>query len=624
MANTPPGEPQESAVALYEKRRQSYDRQRQQLDRRASTIAAARLATFIVAAAGLIWGWWGLELSSPLAALAGASAVLAFVALVLWHDRVLRARDWAATMQAINDESLHRLARHWDQLPRYPWPESLRSNPLVRDLDLLPTGSGRAALSQLLGPVNSPQGQQTLLEWLVQNEGPAPDLAGRQQAVAELARLLDFRQDFDGRGRQLRRTKQDPEQFLQWAEGAPWLAHRTVLVWVLRLWTTLSVALTAGYFAGLVPTGWLIVALVLNLSLEFLWGRKAIATFDSIAGRRQALRHYAQLFDALEQVKFDAPTLQAVHQRLQPQGLSVARTMKRLDRLNGLADARLTPLFHLPLAAVTLWDFHVLLGFESWQHRFGRQARQWFAALGELETLCALATLAYDHPDWTFPNVDESRQALEAQGLAHPLLRPTAAVVNDVVVGPHGNFLLVTGSNMSGKSTLLRALGTNVILAQAGAPVCARNFSLPPLVLGTSFRVDDSLEAGVSFFMAELRRLKSIVELAATTKQAGRHRLLFLLDEILQGTNVYERQIAVRRVIVHLLNHHALGAVSTHDLTLAETPDLEAVCVPCHFTETYSKTDEGPQMRFDYHLHQGIASTTNALKLLGIVGLGED
>jgi DNA mismatch repair ATPase MutS len=194
-------------------------------------------------------------------------------------------------------------------------------------------------------------------------------------------------------------------------------------------------------------------------------------------------------------------------------------------------------------------------------------------------------------------------------------------------LGPPGRFLLVTGSNMSGKSTLSRSIGTNVVLAQMGAPVCARRLELPPVVIGSSFRVHDSLEAGVSFFMAELRRLKTIVDLARELSEQGDDpespRLLFLLDEILQGTNVYERQVAVRRVILHLLRYKAIGAISTHDLTLAETDELSETCDACHFTESYEHDESGPKMSFEYVLRPGVSSTVNALKLLEIVGLGE-
>jgi DNA mismatch repair ATPase MutS len=215
---------------------------------------------------------------------------------------------------------------------------------------------------------------------------------------------------------------------------------------------------------------------------------------------------------------------------------------------------------------------------------------------------------------------------IEACQLGHPLLPDSARVANDVTLGPPGTFLLVTGSNMSGKSTLLRAVGVNVVLAQAGGPVAAESLRLPPVLLATSILVEDSLADGVSFFMAELLRIRQVVDLADRAKGEGRV-LLYLLDEILRGTNTRERQIAVRRVVTHLLAAGALGAVSTHDLELAEIPDLAAAVRPVHFRESFEPGAEGqgrPVMTFDYQLRPGVATTANALKLLDLVGLGEE
>ncbi|MGH2487078.1 MAG: MutS family DNA mismatch repair protein, partial [Ktedonobacterales bacterium] len=265
---------------------------------------------------------------------------------------------------------------------------------------------------------------------------------------------------------------------------------------------------------------------------------------------------------------------------------------------------------------------HTLWLLECWQRRSGRYVRGWLERLSEMEALAALATLTFDNPDWTFPEIVEGETPLlTARALAHPLLPPEVRVANDVTVGPPGSFLLVTGSNMSGKSTLLRAIGMNVVLAQAGGPVCAASLRMPPLALATSMRVRDSLERGVSYFMAELQRIKDVVDAAQVAHDAGQFTPLFLLDEILHGTNTTERQIAVRRIIPHLLALGAIGAVSTHDLQLAQTPEIAGVAHEAHFTETFHRGEDGPVMRFDYHLRPGIATTTNALKLMEIVGL---
>ena len=259
---------------------------------------------------------------------------------------------------------------------------------------------------------------------------------------------------------------------------------------------------------------------------------------------------------------------------------------------------------------------------ERWQRNAGVRARRWFDALAEVETLAAFARLAHAEPHWAYPTVaPDDASEIRVRRLAHPLLAPGERVANDVTVGPPGTFLFVTGSNMSGKSTLLRSIGTNVVLAQAGSPVCATRMRLPPLVLHTSIRVQDSLEQGVSVFLAELQRLRQIIDGARAVRSDDRRTSLYLLDEMLHGTNAEERRIAARRILRHLLELDAIGVVTTHDLTLVDTPELESARGDVHFTETMTDEDGRTVMSFDYRLRPGLATSRNALELMRAIGL---
>jgi DNA mismatch repair ATPase MutS len=258
---------------------------------------------------------------------------------------------------------------------------------------------------------------------------------------------------------------------------------------------------------------------------------------------------------------------------------------------------------------------------ERWQQRNGPVLSAWFDAVAKLEAFSSLAALAHDHPDWCYPRFDEDGDdVFAAENLGHPLLPTDGCVRNDVRLGPAGRLLLVTGSNMSGKSTLLRSIGVNAMLAQAGSVVCATGLVMKPVVVGTSMRVSDSLADGVSFFMAELRRLKTIVDEARACAESDRC-MLFLLDEILQGTNSRERHLAVERILEHLLDCKATGAVSTHDIDLAQSPEISTSCDCVHFREAFVQCDGKETMTFDYRLREGVCPTTNALKLLEHVGL---
>jgi hypothetical protein len=382
--------------------------------------------------------------------------------------------------------------------------------------------------------------------------------------------------------------------------------------------------------AGVVPADYGAVAIFAGLCLNLMVSVFLVGSvhdiFERVDARSGRVRRYLRMFELMYSMPDATAKLGAIKREATTQGGGVMLRMRELMMVTNLArirhSAMMFILVYLPLQFVFLFDFHVLNLIEIWQRKYGRYARDWFTALGEFEALSSLASIAYDYPQWALPRVDAPETVFQASALGHPLLRDQERVANDVRVGPAGTFLLVTGSNMSGKSTLLRTVGVNVVLAQAGGPVCAERLSMPPVALATSMRIHDSLESGVSFYMAELMRLKAIVDMGGRFESRDDRTLLYLLDEILQGTNSKERHIAVVRVLHHLLRHGAIGAVSTHDLELAGSEPLAEACCAVHFRETLHDQDADQPMTFDYRLRPGIATTTNALKLLEIVGLG--
>jgi len=610
--------------ARYATRADRFRAERDALDRRSSAIANARLVAAVAALAGLIGGLWDLDAPQVWAVTGGGVAALGYIALALWHDREIRALDRTRTLLAINEAAQTRLDREWRSLePVPPIDPVLARDPLAVDLDLMTHDGQGASLLSLLGTVHTPWGRRELAAWLL--SPAAPELiAARQQAVDELAPDLDWRHSLEASARAAARSPVDPGPFLEWAESAPWMRARPLRLWLARALTAVTLVSLVLPAAELVPTSAFAVTVLLaavNLAFTMLLGREIRAIFSRVFARERAFRHYAGLLELVASTPRKAERLEALRSVLTADGRFAPQQMRELDRLSGLI-AVSSSMLYLPLQCLLLWDFHVMWRLECWQHSLGPRARGWLEALGQVEALSALAGLRHDHPEGCFPDVRADTGRLEARALAHPLLRPEDCVTNDVAIGPAGSFLLVTGSNMSGKSTLLRAIGQNVVLALAGGPVFARSMTLPAAALCTSFRVQDSLETGVSFFMAELQRLKQIVD-RARQRGASESPALFLLDEVLQGTNVTERQIAVRRVLGFLLEQGAIGAVSTHDLGLAEAEGLREACRPVHFTESYEEGEQGPQMRFDYTLRDGVAPTVNALKLLEIVGLGE-
>ncbi len=623
-----------------------------------------RLGLFVAAAGLIVFGH--LLVPNRVVAAVGWACVPLFLCAISYHQRV---RDDLASIRrgrAVLRRLLARLDRKWDRLPLWtPPPAWLRQSEaggvsaeaVADDLDVF----GRGSLFQFVSMASTGPGLRTLATWII---GPAlPDAARRRhQAALLMAPLWSWRQRFYALSRRAAEASANPDRFLQWIHRPSWLAgHR----W-LGGWSWVSPFLSAA----------LIVLLGFSLSLGVsdavlrLWGYSLatiivvnvlVSTFllgpvheifaAALAGRGD-VDGYRELFAMAAELPSDPnpdrsigePSLvSSAQQALGDPDRGAVSAMRSLGHIAWLASIKqsgiLFPIYLL-LQMLGLYDLHVLRRLEVWQVSHADRADRWFESLGELEASASIAGLVDEYPDWASPRWSDEIVLVEAERLGHPLLRDDARVCNDVTVGPQGTLLLVTGSNMSGKSTLLRGLGLNVLLAGAGGPVCAASMSLPALELATSIRVRDNLGEGVSFYMAELHSLARVVDRArslaienAGVRSAVDHdgsstasrgpTLMFLLDEILQGTNSRERQIAVAHVLKHLLDRGAIGAISTHDLDLADDPALQKVAQTVHFRETITPDAGGrDRMTFDYVMRQGVSPTTNALKLLEVVGLG--
>lgn len=599
---------------------ESGERQKQ-LTGRANWISHARVATFLVAGVCFVAGCV-VEFGALGWFASGTMMFLVFLALVWWYGRVLADAERFEQLREINRIAIARVQRSWSRISLSRGGTSTDVEALAGDLDLF----GQASLFHLVSMANTPVGMATLGDWFLHPADPAT-VVSRQEAVAELAPSLEMRQELHRRGLKVLESKTTPDGFLQWVEAESWLAGRRWLKWASRCLPVLLLIFVVLGALGVLPASTWMVPFVLNVVLGSVFCRQIHEIFAVVSSRHGEIGYYADLFQLTDRTPVVAAHLLALQQQTTAHDLEAGLEIQRLGRIMDMASLRFSSMAYFFVQSVTAWDFHVLALLEHWQQRNSRHVRRWFEALGEWEALTSLAGLAHDNPEWVYPTIElqpEGSQTVTGISLGHPLIPDDRRVVNDVAVGPPGTFLMVTGSNMSGKSTLLRAVGANVVLAQAGAPVCAERLVLPPVLLATSMRIHDSLADGVSFYMAELRRLKQIVD-AAREKSTGSERtLLFLLDEILQGTNTAERQIAVRRVLAHLLREGAIGAISTHDLQLAADPTLAEASQAVHFRETIHNESGRQEMTFDYRLREGLATTSNALKLLEMVGLGEN
>lgn len=611
-----PARPNDPA-AEYDARRERFLAAHLELESRANRLSAARLIVFLLAVTVLGLGMAGVvsgRFALPIAIALG----IAFAALVRVHGRVRRASDHHAMLVRVNELSKARVGREWDKLPTPPEIAVAEDHPYAADLALF----GRASIWQLLPDVSPAPGRDVLAGWLLAPADPAT-VRARQEAVAELTPRIDLRDDLNAFALQLHGI---PRGILRAAarlpESVAWLDRERWLVPLARVLTVLSVLGWGLIIFRVIPYQW---AWPMIVVLGMVWGSRAQRlrqTFSAADTLATALPWFADLIDRLEAEQYTAPLLQRLKGALYGPGHHAGKSLRELRRILQRAEVRHSPMLHIPLQVLFLWDVHVVNALSHWCKAHGSDIGSWLEALGDIEALSALGGLQHANPGWCLPMLREPRTSedvrIVARALGHPLLARDVMVPNDLTIGPPGTFVLVTGSNMSGKSTLLRAAGVNTVLAQAGAPVCAHSFELPPLRVQTSIRIQDSLADGVSLFMAELRRLRQVVDAAEEPPPAP--PVLYLLDEMLQGTNSAERHLAARAVLARLVRSRAIGLVTTHDVALASAPELSAVAVPVYFDESAHAGTDAP-LSFDYRLRPGIVPGGNAMRLLSLVGL---
>jgi len=562
--------------------------------------------------------WWGLS----------GLLLIGFIIVAIIHEGMQAELHRATILSNMHQESIARCNRDWPKIkvPEVEIPADFA--PISKDLDLL----GASSVYKLLGVVRTPLGTEMLRQWII-NGADSEEIKLRQDAVEELKPEFEWRLKFRLLCEQLAASQSGPSRFVDWCESPNWFAGREWVLWLSRVSMVVSILTIILFLCTVLPLAVaavsLVVVCIVNFALSIIYAGPIHDVFNQVSSRTDQASHYVTLFDMASEYPAKSDKLKQLQVRLKRTGDGAQTNVHKLGLLTWLANMRNGMGFipYIILEFLFFWDAHVLGLMENWKAKNGSRARGWFTDLGEWEALSSLAKLAGDQPDWIFPTVlpsDSADQAIiKGTQVGHPLLDENR-VPNDVQMGPPGTVLLVTGSNMSGKSTLLRSVGVNVVLAQMGSVVCAKELSLPPLHIETSMRIADSLADGVSFFMAELKRLKAIVDTAKKHDASNPKRMLFLLDEILQGTNSRERQIAVSRVVRKLIDENAIGAISTHDLDLATTDELAQACQTVHFAEQFRDVEGKKVMTFDYQMRSGIAETTNALKLLEMVGLGED
>ena len=566
------------------------------------TIGNARLLVGIagVALAFFVFGetivapWWLLV---PLAA---------FLALVVIHARVVERLERANRAVSFYQRGIERLEDRWagngETGERFRDPAHV----YAEDLDLF----GKGSLFELLCTARTRAGEDTLARWLLV-PASVHEARQRQQAIRELAPRLDLREDLAVLGASVR-SGAEPEAVARWAKApaVPFPAGAPIIAAILAI----AVIVTFGLYMGRVSTRTpFFGALLAELGYAFFLGTRTLRVASAVSAPAHDLALLATLLERIEKEPVDSPLIRELKTKMASGGLVASAEIGRLRRLVSLLDWQRNLLF-APIAMALLWSAQIAMAIERWRRVSGPHIAEWISGIGEYEALAALAAYSFEHPEDPFADLAESEGGwLEAEALGHPLMPAAQCVRNDIRLGGDMRLLIVSGSNMSGKSTLLRTVGLNAVLAWTGAPVRAQRLKISPLSVGASIRVQDSLQDGRSRFYAEITRLREIVSLAG-----GQRTLLFLMDELLSGTNSHDRRIGAGAIVRTLVERGAIGLITTHDLALADiASDFQGRAANVHFEDTLA---DG-RLHFDYRLRNGVVERSNALDLMRSVGL---
>ena len=542
-----------------------------------------------------------------------AAPVGLFVVLAVLQEKLIRRLRLRARAIQFYERGLARLEDRWagsgETGERFLDP----AHPYAHDLDLF----GTASLFELLCTARTRSGEETLAAWLLA-AAPEEQILARQSAVRDLTDRVGFRERLFLLGDSVR-AGLHPDALAAWGESKAVFSERRPRITTTVLGLLWIASLVLWEVWGL---GWLAGAMSL---LNLAWAHRLYTRLDRAADAAESatsdLELLAGLLRLLEQEHFAAAKLLEIQAALKRDGLTPSQAIRKLARIVEFLKQRHSMLLR-PLDIFTFWSAHLVFAAERWQQEFGPAIRGWLAAVGEFEALTALSTYAYEHPEDVFPELVAGGQAdgqsalFHAEDLGHPLLPAAKGVRNNIKLGDGLQLIILSGPNMAGKSTFIRCIGVNAVLAQCGAPVRAARLRLSPLAIAASICILDSLSGGISRFYAEIHRIKLVSDMAK-----GATPVLFLLDELFSGTNSHDRLTGTEFVVRSLVERNAIGVVSTHDLALARIPESmgDRAANFC-FEDRF----EDGQLIFDYKMKPGIVKTSNALQLMRSIGLGVD
>ena len=563
-------------------------------------IGSLRLLLFVAGIAGIIYFW-----SSGWIVLTGIIAVtlLPFILLIKYHNRLFHRKDYLEKKIAINEQELSAL--NYDTSSFEDGAEFINPAHLYSyDLDVF----GPHSLFQYINRTCTQLGKSLLANWLGTHLVNKKEIESRQEAIRELTSELNFRQEFRILGLLYKGKAADEDELKAWAKS-PSVFRKNVFFRMLPL-NILCIALA---IAGIIPLTVFGILWLCFVFASFCFTSK-ITKMQAVYGKKlQILATYANLLRLIENQPMKSPILKEVREWIGDEKQTASHSIQRLSKLMNELDQRNNAYIYATLNGLFFWEIRKIIQIEGWKEQYASELPRWLTAIAHMDALCSLSTFAYNHPDYSYPIITTRSFSLRAASMGHPLMNRDKCVRNDIDIEKRPFFIIITGANMAGKSTYLRTVGINYLLACIGTPVCARSMELYPAQLITSLRTSDSLNDNESYFFAELKRLKLIID----KLQAG-EEFFIILDEILKGTNSMDKQKGSLALIKQFMTLQANGIIATHDLMLGTLADI----YPDDIRNYRFEADiTGNELTFSYRLREGVAQNMNACFLMKKMGI---
>ncbi len=594
---------------IYNRRKKYYDRLIQRQTSSINFISNLRLFVFLLGITASILFYLSMVYMLCIGAFLLFAAV--FFVLMNIHNKIIENKELARSLFNSNTDALKRIDGDWHEFHDCGDDFKDDKHPYSDDLDIF----GKGSLFQYINTAVTFTGRNLLANLLAKSDNKLDAIIKRQDAIKELSALVGWRQRLHAYG--ISKQSPNPDSLFSWSNiRQPFYLKKTVLFASYILpGITICLILLAAFSPNITYQLPLLAMAGQYLILKYK-AKSRNEALNTISGYNSNIQSYWRMLKHFEKHHFNSHYLLTLKKKLiSSDGKSAHLQVERLSYiLNDLISNRHNSIYAI-INVITLWDYHCMIALENWKNKSGHLIKEWIDVIGELEALSSLSIVSFDHPNWIFPTIKDAANSdnmIAAKAMGHPLL-PDSRVYNDLHIGEANKALLITGSNMSGKSTLLRTSGINLVLAYSGASVCAEAFTCSIMELYTCMRIRDDLENSISSFYAEILRVKMIVEAAKTKKN-----IFFLLDEIFKGTNSQDRHMGAKLLIKQLLDCKTIGLISTHDLELGDLEqESHGNIKNYHFREYY----ENDKIHFDYKLHPGISTTRNAMYLMKMAGI---